>query len=162
MSGHSCPTVAGAYLMTLKGLKVLYDDSIPVRGDIKVEFKSNIKDGVVGVISNVVSNITRACADSGFKGLNGNFSRNNLMSFGNSNINGIIRLTRIDTDDFVDVDYNADVVFPNSKLNLLMSKAMQNLANKEELIEFKELWQDRVKRILIDNFDNENMVIIKK
>ena len=31
-AGHSCPTVLGAYLMTLKGLEALYKDEIPKRG----------------------------------------------------------------------------------------------------------------------------------
>ena len=40
MAGHSCPTVGGAYLMALKGLKALYPDEIPQRGEIKVELKN--------------------------------------------------------------------------------------------------------------------------
>ena len=31
LAGHSCPTVAGAYLMALHGIKALYEDEIPVR-----------------------------------------------------------------------------------------------------------------------------------
>ena len=37
-AGHSCPTVAGAYLITLEALKALYKDQRAIRGDIKVEF----------------------------------------------------------------------------------------------------------------------------
>ncbi|HZF69530.1 MAG TPA: hypothetical protein VEZ39_01595, partial [Sulfuricurvum sp.] len=29
LAGHSCPTVAGAYLMLHKGLKALYEDQSP-------------------------------------------------------------------------------------------------------------------------------------
>jgi hypothetical protein len=32
LAGHSCPTVAGAYLMTLKALEKLYPDSVAERG----------------------------------------------------------------------------------------------------------------------------------
>ncbi len=39
LSGHSCPTVAGAYLMTLYALKALHSDELPIRGNIKVEMK---------------------------------------------------------------------------------------------------------------------------
>ena len=35
LCGHSCPTVAGAYLMTLKGLKALYGSDLPQRGGIE-------------------------------------------------------------------------------------------------------------------------------
>jgi len=45
-AGHSCPTVAGAYAMSYHALKVLYPDSLPVRGEIKVEFKESLEDGV--------------------------------------------------------------------------------------------------------------------
>ena len=38
-AGHSCPTVLGAYLMTLEGLEALYENEIPKRGEIIVEFK---------------------------------------------------------------------------------------------------------------------------
>ena len=71
-AGHSCPTVAGAYLMTLKALDALYPDKPAVSGEIKVEFKEDMEDGVAGVIGNVISNITGATDKSGFKGLNGN------------------------------------------------------------------------------------------
>ena len=39
-AGHSCPTVAGAYLMTLEALKSLYAEQRAIRGDIKVSFYS--------------------------------------------------------------------------------------------------------------------------
>ena len=35
-TGHSCPTVAGAFLTCKKALELLYPDSLPVRGEIKV------------------------------------------------------------------------------------------------------------------------------
>ena len=35
LCGHSCPTVAGAYLMVVKGLKALYGAELPQRGDIE-------------------------------------------------------------------------------------------------------------------------------
>ncbi|WP_228448572.1 hypothetical protein [Sulfurospirillum diekertiae] len=35
-AGHSCPTIAGAYLMVREGLKALYPNAIPKRGGIKV------------------------------------------------------------------------------------------------------------------------------
>ncbi|HHD80901.1 MAG TPA: hypothetical protein ENK99_04795 [Campylobacterales bacterium] len=35
-AGHSCPTVSGAYLSTLKALEALYPNEIPTRGGIEV------------------------------------------------------------------------------------------------------------------------------
>ncbi|RKW45863.1 MAG: hypothetical protein D8H96_03445, partial [Lautropia sp.] len=36
LAGHSCPTVAGSWLMVIRGLKALYGDDIPERGNIDV------------------------------------------------------------------------------------------------------------------------------
>jgi len=38
-AGHSCGTVAGAYLSALLGLQALFPDEMPKRGEIKVELK---------------------------------------------------------------------------------------------------------------------------
>ncbi len=43
LAGHSCPTVAGAYLMAQEGLKALYGEERPVRGSIKIEMKEDEK-----------------------------------------------------------------------------------------------------------------------
>jgi len=59
-AGHSCPTVAGAYLLTAAALTALYGDERAVRGDLKVEFAESLEEGVAGVIGNVVSHITGA------------------------------------------------------------------------------------------------------
>jgi hypothetical protein len=160
-TGHSCPTVAGAYLMTLKALDALYPDTPAIRGEIKVEFKEDMRDGVAGVISNVITNITGATDESGFKGLNGRFARHSLMKF-NANINSSARFTRIDNNKSVDVYYNPGVVSPKPKMQELMSLVMTQNASKEQIKEFGELWQERVKRILIDNFDNQEMIKVVK
>ena len=83
-AGHSCPTIAGAYLMVREGLKALYKDEIPMRGGIKVFFKEGVEEGTTGVIANVFSLITGATATTGFKGLNGQFDRRNLLFFNES------------------------------------------------------------------------------
>jgi len=156
MAGHSCPTVAGAYLMTLKALKALYPDSLPVRGEIKVEFKEDESDGVAGVIGSVISNITGATEISGFKGLGGKHSRNNLMFF-NRDINSSARFTRTDTGMSVDVFYDHKKVPGNPLMQELMQKVLGGVASEEEKISFGKLWQERVKKILIDFKDDEEV-----
>ena len=153
-AGHSCPTVAGAYIITSEGLKALYPDALAVRGDIKVEFKESLEEGVSGVISNVVSQITGATDKSGFKGLNGKFARHSLMSF-NANTQASVKFTRVDTQKSVEVTYNPSSVMPNPDMQPLMQKMMQGAATPDELKEFGALWQDRVKRI----FDNLDKVV---
>ncbi len=160
VAGHSCPTVGGAYLMTLKALKALYPDTLPVRGNIKVEFKESLEEGVAGVIGNVISNITGATDKSGFKGLNGKFARHSLMKFGVS-ISSSARFTRVDTDQSVDIFYNPSVVTGNPKMQPLMQKIMQQIATEDEKKEFGNLWQSRVEEILCNYSNYSGLIEVK-
>jgi len=153
-AGHSCPTVAGAYLMTLTALRELYQNELPKRGEIKVSFKEDGISGVSGVIANVITQITGATNKNGFKGLNGKFVREGLMEF-NSSIASSAKFQRIDTNEFVEVIYNPNSIPPEPMMNQLMQKMMQNLANQEEKKQFGILWQKRVENI----FANMDKVI---
>ena len=146
-AGHSCPTVLGAYLITLEGLKALYENEIPNRGNILVEFKESQTTGVAGVIGSVITNITGATTTNGFKGLAGKYDRNHLMSF-EKNINSAsVRFTRLDTQKSVDVFYNASSVIPHADMSMLMEKCVRQTANNEEKKEFGKHWQKRVEDI---------------
>jgi len=153
-AGHSCPTVAGAYLITQEALKALYPDTPAVRGDIKVEFSEDLEDGVAGVIANVITQITGATDKSGFKGLAGKFARHSLMDF-NADIASSARFTRVDNAKSVDVFYNPSSIAPDPSMQPLMQKMMQGMASQEEIKAFGDAWQDRVKRI----FENIDSVI---
>lgn len=150
-AGHSCPTVAGAYIITAQALKALYPNERAIRGGIKVEFEEALEDGVSGVIANVITQITGATDKSGFKGLQGQFARHSLMFF-NSDIDSSARFTRIDNGKSVDVSYNPESIKPNPIMMSHMKKMTQGVATPEELKEFGTLWQDRVKRIF-ENLD---------
>lgn len=156
-AGHSCPTVAGAYLMTLKALKALYPHSLPVRGNIKVAIKEPMEEGVAGVVGNVIAHLTGATDKNGFKGLNGRFARHSLMTFG-ADISASVRFTRIDTAQSVDVYYNPEAVPPLPDMQKLMQKVMSDSAEAEDIQAFGIFWQERVERILIENRDNEEML----
>lgn len=161
LAGHSCPTVAGAYLMTLKALAALYPDGMPERGNLRVEFGAAQADGVNGVIANVAGLITGAAGEGGFKGLGGKFSRRNLLLFGLGK--GIeLRFTRLDTSTSVDVSYHPEIVPPPPELPGLMQKLLAGEASADERAEFGKLWQMRVKRILIDHFDDPALVTITR
>ena len=153
-AGHSCPTVAGAYIITLEALKALYPNETAVRGNIKVEFEESLEDGVAGVIANVITQITGATDKSGFKGLQGQFARHSLMHF-NAAINSSAKFTRVDTGKSVDVAYNPEPVKPNPMMMKLMSKLSSGEATPEEVKEFGSLWQERVQRI----FENLDAVV---
>lgn len=157
LAGHSCPTVAGAYLMTRKALACLYGNDLPVRGAIQVSFRDGQADGVTGVIANVVGLLTGAAQSGGFKGIGGKYDRRNLLHF-NAGITGEIRYTRVDTGINVETTYHPEWVNPSAGMKELMQKTMMGVASAEERSRFGLLWQYRVKRILIDYADNDELI----
>ncbi|NLC35753.1 MAG: hypothetical protein GX772_04810 [Alcaligenaceae bacterium] len=146
LTGHSCPTVAGAWLMTVGALKRLYGDDIPLRGGIAVQFQKSAAEGVTGVIASVVTFLTGATEDTGFKGLRGRFVRRDLMSF-DQPLDGDIRFERLDTGQAVTVSFDASVVPAPSDMMPRLFMAMQDDATPEQQMAFAEIWQDRVRRI---------------
>ena len=157
LAGHSCPTVAGAYLMTLKALARLYPDSLPERGGIRVDFGAAQSEGVTGVMAAVAGLLTGAAGEGGFKGIAGRFSRRNLLAFGAGSA-GEIRFTRIDTGASVAVSYHPEVVPPSPELQALLPKVLAGDASDAQRAEFGRLWQMRVKRILIDHADDPALI----
>ncbi len=157
LAGHSCPTVAGAYLMTLQGLAELYPDGLPQRGGIKVQMRDSRDAGVTGVIATVISFITGASGDTGFKGIKGKMSRNNLLDY-NISMEKEVRLVRIDTGKSIEIDYDPSSVPASAQMQPLMGKMMQGVASKEEKIAFGTLWQERVEKILLEK-QNWNTII---
>lgn len=149
MAGHSCPTVAGAYLMMSEGLKALYEEKMPIRGEIEVFFKGAKKEGTTGVIANISSFITGACDEGGFKGLNSQYARENLLHF-NANVDLSVQLRRKDTQKSIDIAYDANAIAPNPLMMKLMPLCLTKQATLEEQAEFTALWQERVKKILMN------------
>lgn len=159
LAGHSCPTVASAYWSTCKALAFLYPDTMPVRGNIRVEFSQGGTSGVTGVIANVVSMLTGATFDSGFKGLGGRFDRRNLLFF-SVNMPGEMRFTRIDTNQAVNVAANLQRVPASPRLPMLMANCMADTATSEEAAEFRELWQGRVRSILLEHGNDPEVFVV--
>lgn len=150
LSGHSCPTVAVAYLFALYGLKTLYPSSVPVRGEIKVMMSEDKTEGVTGVIANVLSFITGAKENDGFKGIGGIFNRNELLSFGVS-MEGEVTLLRTDTKASVQLRYNLATLQIPSFDQQLMQKVLMGKGTQEDAILFGTQWQNRVKTILLEH-----------
>jgi len=145
-AGHSCPTVAGAYLITMAGLKALYKDELPVRGEIFVSFKETATEGVAGVISNVVTQVTGATTTSGFKGIGGDFARHGLMEF-EADIDASVQFKRLDTGAVVNVVYDPGDIPMHPRQQEIMQRFMQGLATPEDKAEFSTMWQQRVEAI---------------
>jgi len=150
LAGHSCPTVASAYWATYKALSSLYPDAMPVRGDIRVELRRDSASGVTGVIANVVSMLTGAMSDSGFKGIGGRFDRRERLFFA-VDMQGEIRYTRLDTNQAVEVAFNLQRVPASPRLTGLLASCLSNTASQTETTEFRQLWQERVRCILLDH-----------
>ncbi|WP_457744679.1 hypothetical protein [Sulfurimonas sp.] len=151
-AGHSCGTVAGAYLIALKGLKALYKDELPQRGEIKVELKKVTTDDNTGVIGSVLSNITGATVDYGFGGIpTGDFNRRNLLFF-EASIEEDVRLTRLDTKESVGINYRPQkVVNPMA----ILKSAISPDATQED----KDTFADRFQAMVETIFNNSDKVI---
>ena len=160
LAGHSCPTVAGAYLMAKEALNELYPNGeVAQRGNIKVEMRDSKDSGVTGVVATAISFITGASDEAGFAGIAGNMGRKNLLNY-SSQITREVKFTRLDTNDSVEVDYDPSSVQPSANMQPLMGKMMKGLASDEEKKEFGKLWQERVEKILLG--DSKALITISK
>lgn len=158
LAGHSCPTVAGAYLMTRRALAMLYPEQTPERGAIQVRFAASLDEGVTGVIGSVVSLITGAAGLGGFKGIGHDFRRQNLMYFACA-VEGEVCFERLDTGASVALAMQMNQVEADPRTGALLRKILGGLAIPDERREFGALWQERVRRILVDHADDPELFI---
>ena len=164
LCGHSCPTVAGAYLMVIKGLKALYGEELPERGGIEAAMQGTRDEGTVGVTASVVQLLTGAAPETGFGGIGmqGRFARRNLLSFGAGEINGTLTLRRKDNGKTVAVSLNAALQPFAPQMRDIMHKAVGGSASAKELERFGQLWQARVKAFLTESADDPQFVIVRE
>jgi hypothetical protein len=149
LAGHSCPTVAGAYIATFNALETLFKDKTPIRGEIKVSMSNPKSEGVTGVIANVASFICGVADEGGFAGIGNRFVRRGKLSFGEG-FSGDIRFTRLENQKSVTLKIDTSVVKGNPQMMMLMQKSLQGLASEREREEFASLWQSRVESMLLN------------
>ena len=159
LAGHSCPTVASAFLMTRAALRALYGDRLPERGAIRVELAGQRTDGATGVIANVASLVTGAAGDAGFKGIGGRFDRRALLAFGVA-IDGQMRFTRTDTRAAVTVSARLDRVPSDPRVALLLPRCLAGTATADETTLFQTLWQSRVRALLLGHADDRETFVV--
>jgi hypothetical protein len=145
LTGHSCPTVAGAYLATAQALARLYPGGTPERGAIRVELRERLDEGVAGVVANVAGLITGAAGAGGFKGIAGRFARRALLAFG-APIGADLRFTRLDTQAWVEV--NLPHAAPSAEMVGALRRALAPDAPDAERKAFARAWQARVAAML--------------
>lgn len=151
MAGHSCISVAGAYMVTVKALKALYPEELPVRGDISITIKGGATDMAYGPMAQVMSLITGAAGETGFAGLGRKFGRRNKMVFDKDDpqYNTFV-FRREDTGKTVKIIYNPQVLPQNPLMGSLMPLVVNGQASKEERAQFVSLWQENVRRVLLE------------
>jgi len=160
LAGHSCPTVAGAYLMSVKALAALYGEETPERGAIRVSFPDSFDEGVTGVMASVASLVTGAAADGGFKGIGPNFDRRGLLRY-DEDVACDMVFERVDTGAKVEAVFAAHTVPMEPEARDLIGKLLQGHASAEEADRFRHLWQDRVRKILVDHVDDPALIQIR-
>ena len=147
LAGHSCPTVAGAWIMCALGLAELYPEFPPTRGAIRVELRGAREEGVTGVLGNCIGFITGAADAGGFKGVAGHFARCNQLLF-DADIDGEVRLTRLYQERSVTLSCDFSDVPSDPRLPRLLQGVKQGSAGSRERRELGQLWQARVGEIL--------------
>jgi hypothetical protein len=157
LAGHSCPTVAGAWLMTRAALARLYPGETPRRGEIRVELCQAIDEGVAGVIASVASLVTGAANEGGFKGLAGRFARNGLLRFGVP-MRSEIRFTRLDTGRSVALSHRPRAVPRPAALSELLRDAFAPQASTAARRAFADAWQGWVRGIVIEHADDPALI----
>jgi hypothetical protein len=154
LAGHSCPTVAGAYLLARAALQALYPDQPAERGAIEVYMPGPEDEGVNGVIAQVLTLITGAAADNGFHGIGGRFVRQSLLSYADTTRSDDIRFTRRDNGKSVCVQLDLGSVPPAPNLRALLIAALDDSATAAQRKDFADAWQGRVRRLLLEHADD--------
>ncbi len=161
LAGHSCPTVASAWLMTAKALAHLYGDALPERGRIKVEVRGAQDEGTEGVTALIAGLITGAAGAGGFKGLAGRHGRRDLLAFA-APIGGRLRFTRLDTQQAVDVTYHPERVPMPPEMRALMANALTPDATEQARTALGRRWQAWVRTILVDHADDPSLISLEE
>lgn len=159
LAGHSCPTVAGAYLMARAGLRALFPDGPAERGGVRVTMSSAEDEGTTGVIAQVFTQLTGAAAANGFHGIGGRFARSGLLRYGGG-FDAIAEFRRVDTGTGVRLALDFTNVPPSPQMRMLMGQALAPDASVEVRRAFGEVWQERVQHLLLEHADDPAVVLV--
>lgn len=134
-AGHACHSVTGAFLSTQAAILALYPETKAcLRGDLVIEFGSELHERATGPRSNVISFITGSWGETGFPGLKGSlFTRKNLVSYGHQDLQkNEIRFRRLSNSTAVVISYNTTAA----------------LEDYSEQLEFPQSWRSEILHIL--------------
>jgi hypothetical protein len=162
LAGHSCPTVAGAYLMVRAALRALYPHEPAERGGVEVRMGAPEDHGTTGVIAQVLTLITGAAGAAGFHGIGGRFVRQGLLHYTAAGTDDGVRFRRRDTGAAVRVALDLSSLPPAAGLYGHLAAALAPTASAEHRRTFAELWQERVRSMLLDHADDPQLIRIER
>lgn len=158
LAGHSCPTVAGAWLLTRRALQLLYPQGVAERGTVQVRFSGAVDEGVVGVIASIASLATGTAGPGGFKGIGMRFRRQNTLYFAQA-LEGEVRFERLDNGASVQLRTDMQQVPGDPRTMTLLRQILGGQARPGDQALFSRLWQERVRRILLDHADDPHLIV---
>lgn len=160
LAGHSCPTVAGAFLIGRAALAALYPDEPAERGNIAVHMPAPEDDGVTGVMAQVLTLLTGAAAGNGFQGMRGRFRRKGLLSFAQQREGEAIIFTRLDTRASVAVTLDVSLIPADPAQGERLMAILQDCADAAQQTAFADAWQERVRRLLLEFADDARVISV--
>ena len=156
LSGHACPTVAGAFLLVKRAFAELYDDGeVPERGGLRITVYGPAHEGVNGPISQVFTLLTGAAADNGFHGIAGSFARDGLLRFAapDEGSSGTFTFERHSNGRRVTLAFDSSPVLGSSRFRQGAQGLVgvrNGLRPSEERPHFSALWREGVELLLAD------------
>lgn len=141
LSGHLCPSIAGAFSMSRRAVHLLYPDTrICVRGQIEIHLPGPPDKDALGPMANAIGFITGAWSETGFGGLGGGkYNRRNLLHFSSPLCHHQeFIFIRTDTKSSLRLSYNP-------------TPLLQKLKTATAGMSFQDAWQAKVQAILSAN-----------
>lgn len=161
LAGHSCPTVAGAFLMGRAALAALYPDGPAERGGVTVRMPAPEDHGTTGVVAQVLTLLTGAAAANGFHGIGGRHARKGLLRFAAHPEGEAIAFQRLDTGAAVQVELDVALVPGEPAQRERLMAILQDRADAAVRAAFAEAWQARVRRLLLELADDPRVVRVR-
>lgn len=114
----------------------------------------------MGVIAAVAGLVTGAAGPGGFKGIAGRFARDRLIQF-ESGTGGSLTLVRPASGRAAIARYRPELVPADPEMRSRLHLVLSGEGTRADQTQFAALWQDRVRRILVDFADHPELVTIK-
>lgn len=162
LAGHSCPTVAGAFLIGRAALSALYPDGLAERGNIAVHVPAPEDEGTMGVMAQILTLLTGAASGNGFQGLRGRFRRKGLLTFAEQHEGDAFIFTRIDNNVRVAVTLDVSRVPADPAQGERMMAILQDCADDSQQTAFAAAWQERVRCLLLEFADDPRVVHVSR